>query len=187
MVPVESRPSTHNVMTRRFAGVAATIALVLYVGHAVAAGPGIVFESSWDTGLGVAANVVKDGGKWPNYWEFNNGTGVQLLSVVAGGVNGHNALRVQQRGSSYAANLQVDNFIATSTDYYLRYYMKNDDTSSSGDHIVTVDTYQYPNLTFMRKYGGPSSFRAVMSLYGCGYTYPIGHWTAAQQLSNGQW
>jgi len=161
--------------------------LLVSVGHRVTALPGIVFESTWDTAVGLTANAVKDGSKWPNYWEFNNGTGVQLLSVVSGGVNGHNALRVQQRGSSYAANLQVDNFIAPSTDYYLRYYMRNDDTSSSGDHIVTVDTYQYPNLTFMRKYGGASSFRAVMSLYGCGYTYPIGHWTAAQQIPNGQW
>ncbi len=187
MVPFAFRTSARSTFITRVGGAAGAILVLAYVGRAIAAGPGIVFDSSWDTAVGVTANAVKDGSKWPNYWEFNNGTGVQLLSVVSGGVNGHNALRVQQRGSSYAANLQIDNFIPASTDYYLRYYMKNDDTSSSGDHIVTVDTYQYPNLTFMRKYGGPSSFRAVMSLYGCGYTYPIGHWTAAQQLSNGQW
>jgi Big-like domain-containing protein len=187
MVPFGFRTTPRSVLISRFAGVAAALMVLVYVAHAIAAGPGIVFESSWDTAIGLAANAVKDGGKWPNYWEFNGGSSVQLLSVVSGGVSGHNALRVQQRGSSFAANLQIDNFIAPSTDYYLRYYMKNDDTSSAGDHIVTVDTYQYPNLTFMRKYGGGSSFRAVMSLYGCGYTYPIGHWTAAQQLSNGQW
>jgi hypothetical protein len=190
MVRAEPRLSSrlrHNIL--RIARSAAVVLLLIAGGHAAISGfaSGVVFESNWDTAIGLTQSAVTDGGKWPNHWEFNNGSSVQLLSVVSGGVNGHNALRVQQRGSSYAANLQVDNFIAPSTDYYLRYYMKNDDTSSSGDHIVTVDTYQYPNLTFMRKYGGPSSFRAVMSLYGCGYTYPIGHWSPAQNLSNGQW
>jgi hypothetical protein len=173
----------------RIASAVLVTLLLVYAGREIVggAGTGIIFESNWDTGVGLAGSIVSDGGKWPNYWEFNGGSSVQLLSVVSGGVNGHNALRVQQRGSSYAANLQVDNFIAPSTDYYLRYYMKNDDTSSSGDHIVTVDTYNYPNLTFMRKYGGASSYRIVMSLYGCGYTYPIGHWSPAQNLTNGQW
>jgi hypothetical protein len=146
-----------------------------------------VFTSNWNTATGTSTAAVTDGGKWPNYWEFNNGSGVQLLSVVTGGVNGHNALRVQQRGSSYAANVQVDNFMTQSTDYYLRFYTRNDDTSGSGDHIVTVDTWEYDNLTFMRKYGGSSSWRFVMSLYGCGFTYPIGHWGPAASLTNGQW
>jgi hypothetical protein len=163
--------------------------LVVLLGYSAVAGlaPGVLFESNWDTAAGLTFNAVTDGAKWPNYWEFNGGSSVQLLSVVSGGVNGHNALRVQQRGSTYAANLQLDNFIAPSTDYYLRYYMKNDDTSSAGDHIVTVDTYQYSNLTFMRKYGNGATWRAVMSLYGCGYTYPIGHWSPPTNLTNGQW
>ena len=152
-----------------------------------ASGGEVVFESNWDTATGTAGSAVNDGGRWPNYWEFNNGSGVQLLSVVGGGVNGHNALRVQQRGSSYAANVQLDDFLPPSTDYYLRYYMKNDDTSSAGDHVVTVDTYNYSNLTFMRKYGSGSSWRFVVSLYGCGFTYPIGHWGPTQTLANGQW
>ena len=190
MVRIDPRSLLSRVRTTSQLGraIAAAVLLVL-VGHSGIAGfqSGILFESNWDTASGLAANAVTDGGKWPNWWEFNGGSSVQLLSVVSGGVNGHNALRVQQRGSSYAANLQLDNFIAPSTDYYLRYYMKNDDTSSAGDHIVTVDTYQYPNLTFMRKVGGPTSFRLLMSLYGCGYVYPIGHWSPAQNLSNGQW
>ena len=148
---------------------------------------GVIFDSTWDTATGTSTNAVTDGGRWPNYWEFNNGSSVQLLSVVSGGPNGHNALRVQQRGSSYAANLQLDNFLPQSTDYYLRFYMKNEDTSTEGDHVVTVDTWQYPNLTFMRKHGGASSWRFVASLYGCGFTYPIGHWSPSQALVNGQW
>jgi len=190
MVPFEPRALLPRlVLNGRIARAASTTFLLVCLGGSVATGlgPGIVFESNWDTATGTATSAVNDGGRWPNYWEFNGGSSVQLLSVVSGGVNGHNALRVQQRGSSYAANLQVDNFIASSTDYYLRYYMRNDDTSSSGDHIVTVDTYNYPNLTFMRKYGGASSYRIVTSLYGCGYTYPIGHWSPPQNLTNGQW
>jgi Big-like domain-containing protein len=154
---------------------------------AAAADPGVIFESNWDTATGLASNAVSDGGRWPNYWEFNNGSSVQLLSVVPDGPNGHNALRVLQRGSTYAANVQIDNFIPQSTDYYLRYYMKTDDTSREGDHIVTVDTWNYQNLTYMRKYGGATSFTYEVSVYGCGYTYPIGRWTPVQNLMNGQW
>jgi hypothetical protein len=113
------------------------------------------------------------------------------MSVVSGasinGPGGRNALKVVQRGTSYAANVQQDNVLPPSTDFYIRYYMRNDDNSSSGDHIVTVDTYGYQNLTFMRKYGGASSWRFVTSLYGCGYTYPIGHWGPSLALSNGVW
>ncbi|MGB2713846.1 MAG: Ig-like domain-containing protein [Vicinamibacterales bacterium] len=167
--------------------IAVALAIVLLAHRVGGQSTGVVFESSWDTAAGTSSSAVTDGGRWPNYWEFNGGSTVQLLSVVSGGINGHNALRVQQRGSTYAANVQVDNFIAQSTDYYIRYYMKNDDTSSSGDHIVTVDTYQYPNLTFMRKYGNSSNWRFVVSLYGCGYTYPIGHWGPSQTLALGQW
>jgi hypothetical protein len=169
---------------------AAVVALLLVVigrGDTANGASGIVFESTWDGAIGLTQAAITDGGRWPNYWEFNGGTSVQLLSVVPDGVNGHNALRVQQRGPTFAANLQIDNVVPQSTDYYLRYYMKNDDTSGSGDHIVTVDTYNYPNLTFMRKFGGPSSWRFVVSVYGCGYTYPIGHWGPATPLSLGQW
>ena len=148
---------------------------------------GVIFESNWDTASGTSRNAVTDGGRWPLYWEFNNGAAVQLLSVVSGGPNGHNALRVQQRGPAYAANIQLDNFVLPSTDYYVRYYMRNDDTSSAGDHIVTADTWQYPNLTYMRKYSNGSSWRFVVSMYGCGYTYPIAHWGPTQRLSHGQW
>jgi hypothetical protein len=150
-------------------------------------GGAAVFTSNWDTASGTSTTAVTDGGRWPNYWEWNGSSNVQLLSVVPEGVNGHNALRVQQRGSTYAANLQVDNLLPQSRDYYLRYYMKNDDTSGAGDHVFTADTWQYWNLTYMRKESGPVSWKFVTSLYGCGYTYPIGHWAPALRLLNGQW
>ena len=147
----------------------------------------VVFEADWGTATGTSTPAVTDGGRWPNYWEFNNGTGVQLLSVVPGGPEGHNALRVQQRGSSFAADLQIDDVLPQSRDYYLRFYMRNDDTSSAGDHVVTVDAWHYQNLTFLRKYSGSADWRFVMSMYGCAEQYPLNHWGPPGRLPRGQW
>src|SRR5216117_116088 len=153
---------------------------------------GVVFQSDWST-VGTAYADVTDGGRWMNYWEFNNGDPIQLISVVSGAsVNapgGRNALKVVQRGSvpGYAANIQQDRVVPPSTDFYVRFYMRNDDTSPAGDHIVTVDTYQYANLTYVRKTASATTWQLTSSFYGCGYTYPIGHWTLAQPLVNGAW
>ena len=153
---------------------------------------GVVFQSDWLT-VGTTYAAVTDGGRWMNYWEFNNGAPVQLLSVVSGAsVNapgGRNALKVLQLGSvpGYAANIQQDNILPPSTDYYVRFYMRNDDTSPAGDHNVTVDTYQYANLTYVRKTASATTWQLTSSFYGCGYTYPIGHWNLAQPLTNGAW
>jgi len=148
---------------------------------------GVVFESNWSTDTGTARNAVTDGGRWKKYWEFNNGTGVQLLSVVPGGPGGRNALQVLQRGPTYAANVQQNNVVPPSRGFYVRFYMRNDDTSAAGDHVVTVDTWQYANLTFMRKWGVDNGWQFVMSVYGCGFTYPIGHWGPSVTLSRGAW
>ncbi|PYO44466.1 MAG: hypothetical protein DMD29_00320, partial [Gemmatimonadetes bacterium] len=153
---------------------------------------GVVFQSDWSTATGTAFTTVTDGGRWMNYWEFNNGTGVQLMSVVSGasinGPGGRNALKVLQRGPTYAANVQQDNVLPPSTDFYVRFYMRNDDTSPNGDHIVTVDTWGYSNLTFMRKTSSNTAWQFVISMYGCGFTYPIGHWGPTNAtLSHGVW
>ena len=147
----------------------------------------VVFESDWSTDTGTSARAVTDGGRWQHYWEFNNGTGVQLLSVVPGGPGGRNALRVVQRGPHFAAVLQQDKVVPASTDFYVRYYMRNDDTSSTGDHVVTVDIYQYGNLTFMRKWGVHDGWRFAISLYGCGTPYPLAHWGPNLTLRLGAW
>jgi hypothetical protein len=176
-------------------GVTGTAALTV----TVAPPGGVAFQSDWSTGTGTAANVVTDGGRWANYWEFNGGSSVQLLSVVSGmgAPGGRNALKVLQRGSTYAANLQQGPvsvggnasppIVPVSTDYYVRYYMRNDDTSGAGDHIVTPDTWQYPNLEYMRKSGGSAGWTFVMGLYGCGYVYPVGYWHPAVTLQRGTW
>ena len=162
-------------------------ALVVHVTLQGDAEGGVVFESHWSTDIGTSRTAVTDGGRWKKYWEFNRGTGVQLLSVVPGGPGGRNALKVVQRGSTYAANVQQDRVVRPSKDFYLRFYMRNDDTSSAADHIVTVDTWKYANLTFLRKWGVANGWQFAVSLYGCGFVYPIGHWSPAATLRHGEW
>ena len=151
-----------------------------------AGGGAIVFESNWPT-IGTSTAAVTDGGRWPTWNEYDDdGSGTQLLTVVSGGPSGLNALRVLQRGHD-AAHLIKENFIAQSQDYYVRFYMKTDDTSSAGDHIVTVEPFHYANLTFMRKYGGSTTWGFDLSMYGCSQSYPVVHWGPPQRLNNGQW
>jgi hypothetical protein len=147
-----------------------------------------VFESKWST-VGTSIAVVSDGGRWKNYWEFNNGTGVQLLSVVPLGPPGYpNALQVLQRGSTLAGDVQQDNILPPSTDYYVRFYMRNDDTSPAGDHVVTPDIYQYGNLTYVRKTSGVTGWQYVISMYGCpSAVYPLYHMGPALTLAHGVW
>src|SRR5260370_27283647 len=142
----------------------------------------VLFESNWSTDTGATRDAVTDGGRWQDYWEFNNGAPVQLLSVVRGGPGGRNALRVLQRGSKpgYAAFVEQDNVVPPSTGYFVRFYMRNDDTSSAGDHIVTLDPYQYANLTYMRRLSGGARWRFAISVYGCGSIYPLSHWSSQQ-------
>ena len=147
----------------------------------------VVFQSDWSTALGASERAVTDGGRWHHYWEFNHGTTVQLLSVVPGGPGGRNALRVIQRGPGYAAAVQQDTILPPSTDYYVRYYMRNDDTSSAGDHLAVAGIYSWENLTYLRKFGGRSAWRFATSLFGCGYVYPIGHWSPQLTLLPGRW
>ena len=148
---------------------------------------GVVFESDWSTATGTSQSAVRDGTRWGNYWEFNNGTGAQLMSVVTGGPGGRNALKVLQRGQNLAAAVQQDGLPILSTDYYVRFYMRNDDTSPSGDHAVTPDIYTYANLTYIRKMSGSSGWQFVMSLYGCEALYPFIHLGPAITLAHGVW
>src|SRR5213592_3543793 len=39
----------------------------------------------------------------------------------------------------------------------------------------------------MRKYSGASGWNFVVSMYGCGFVYPISHWGPSLKLANGQW
>jgi len=146
---------------------------------------GVVFESDWSTALGNdPVSALRDGGRWS--WEADWGGG-KIMSVVSGGPGGHNALRVVQRGELFAAFIGKDNLVPPSTDYYVRYYMRNDDTSPSGDHVVVPDYQAYPNLTYMRKYSSSTGWRFVISMYGCSFIYPISHIGPTVELAHGVW
>jgi uncharacterized protein YjdB len=151
----------------------------------VAAPGGVVFQSDWSTALGNdPVTALRDGGRWS--WEADWGSG-KLMSVVTGGPGGRNALKVLQRGGSYGAFVGKNSVLPPSTDYYVRFYMRNDDVSGSGDHIVVPDYQAYSNLTFVRKYGSSNGWRFDMSLYGCSFIYPISHIGPDVTLSNGVW
>src|SRR5436309_1845282 len=144
---------------------------------------GVIFQSDWTSGTGNTSQVVTDGNRWAHWFEFNSGG---LLSVVAGGPSGYaNALRVQQRGPAYSAVVTKETFVPQSTDFYLRYYMRNDDTSPVGDHIVTADIYNYSWLTYMRKSGAGAGWSFVMLLPGGGY--PLLDWGPTVTLARGAW
>ena len=154
----------------------------------VATNDGVVFESDWSTATGTSRRTVTDGGRWRHYDEWNHGSGVQLLSVVTGGPGGRNALRVMQRGSTYAAALQQDNVLPPSTDFYVRFYMRNDDTSPGGDHIVVSGIYSWEQFTYIRRLTTATTWRNSNNISSCGsWTYPIGHWYGRRALTNGQW
>jgi hypothetical protein len=154
---------------------------------------GVVFQSDWGTATGTSTDAVTDGRRWKHYDEWNRGTGVQLLSVVPGGPGGRNALQVVQRGSTFAAAVQQDKVLPRSMDFYVRFYMRNDDTSPPGDHIVVSGVFSWAHLTYMRKFGkgrtyvGNSGWQFVIALFGCGYTYPLGYWGPSATLRYGTW
>jgi len=150
--------------------------------------PPLIFSSDW------ASGVVKD--TWDTYDEFNNGSGVILAHVLPGfGPGGANALQVKQAGDppGYAVNLQKAGILAPGQDFWVRYYFRTDDTSGAGDHCTTCNFYQYDNLTFLRKMGGPTSWRYITSCYGVPISppqnanYPVGHWSLRDRLQNGIW
>jgi len=144
---------------------------------------GVIFQSNWSTALGATADAVGDGGVWEHWDDFDQ---CGLLSVVAGGPAGYaNALRVQQRGPTCAADVNTPGFVPLSTSYYLRYYMRNDDTSPTGDHVVTCDVFHYHLLTYLGKESGPSTWAFYMLLPGGGY--PLTLWRPPVTLAQATW
>lgn len=140
---------------------------------------GLLFASDWLSG------TPKD--NWDLYDEWTGAIGSKLMSVAPGfAPGGRNALRVLQHGE-LAAAVQKKNTIPAGTDFYVRFYFRNDDTSSPGDHCAAGDVFEYPNLTLLRKSSGPNDWQHIISVYGCGYVYPVGHWTLRARLARLAW
>ena len=147
---------------------------------------GLVFQSDWGT-AGTVASAVTDNALWDQYDEFNT-SGGQILSVVAGaGPGGRNALRVVQRGVSYAAEIQKHNVVPPSTDFYVRFYMRNDDTSPAGDHAVEpgLSADFWTNLMYIRKTSGSNGWQETIGTPNAGY--PVGYWSLPAPLALGVW
>jgi len=152
----------------------------------VTGGGGLVFQSDWSTATGATAAAVTDGGKWDTWDDFGNG---QLLSVVSGvgAPGGRNALRVLQRGVSYAADVIKHGFVPVSTDFYVRFYMRNDDTSPPGDHTVEPGLFaaSWNNLIYVRKTSSASAWQEIIGTENAGY--PVDYWHLRTSLAPGVW
>lgn len=143
----------------------------------------ILFESNWDKGLGSDEIYVTDGGKWDDY--ADRGIKTPILSVVL--INGIRALRVMQQGE-HSANIQKLNLLPLNEDYKIHLKMRNDDTSPSGDHIVTPDIFQYGSLTYVRRYATDVDWTFDISTLGIDtheVPYPIHYWQPSVRLSFG--
>ncbi len=171
-------------------GVAAALALAAAVagetGCLASPRDGVVFQSDWSTDTGTSRRAVTDGGRWNKYFEFND-SGVQLLSVVPEGPGGRNALRVLQRGVHFAAEVERDNILPPSKDFYVRFYVRNDDTSSVDDHAVEPGLFadSWNNLIYIRKSSGSTGWKNVVATINAGY--PVNYWRPNVTLSLGVW
>jgi len=147
---------------------------------------GVVFQSDWSTDTGTSRRAVTDDGRWKKYYEFN-ASGFQLLSVVPEGPGGRNALRVLQRGVHFAAEVEQDNVLPPSKDFYVRFYMRNDDTSQTADHAVEpgLSADFWNNLIYVRKTAAPNGWRTVVGTMNGGY--PVNYWGPDATLALGAW
>jgi uncharacterized protein YjdB len=158
-------------------------------------GGGVVFSSDWSSSsLGSSNAAITEGGRWnQRYCDMFP----DLMHVVASetppGTPLTRSLRLQQRATQCRA-VEVKNAIPRSTSYFVRYYFRNDDTSSAPDHIVTTNTMGYTQLTFLGKQSSSSGYQYFLILQGGGRTYPVNWWyiydRATRQrvrLPLGQW
>jgi len=146
--------------------------------------PPLVFQSDWTHGTDVT-----DGGLWDTHDEFNNGnTSLPALSVVPGiGPGGRNALMFTQRGPQLANDVGKHNLIPPSTDFWLRFYFRNDDTSSSADHAVEPGLFadSWNSLIYVRKSGSPTGWQQTIGTLLS--PYPVNFWNLRNLLALGVW
>jgi uncharacterized protein YjdB len=148
----------------------------------------VLLQSDWAQAL--ATRDFTDGGRWTKF-DGSSGT----MSVVAAGPNAAypNAIQFIQQGTAGWAYIQKTGFAPPSTDYYLRFYFREDDTSPAQDHAVVTDAYTWQDLMYIRKTGND---QATTGRTGSGWsycilfydpiTYPVGNWRSPQ-LQHGVW
>jgi hypothetical protein len=120
---------------------------------------GVLFASDWSSALGNTDAALRDGGKW-DVAEVGGTTPVNPNEAVVvnttAPLGATNALRLQQQGASPIGWARVAKFHFTlpSGDYYVRYYVRNDDVSGAADdHVVEPGLVGslYNDLTYLNK------------------------------------
>ena len=137
---------------------------------------GVLFQSNWDTALGTSDAAFRDTsapfGPWSVFEVGGTVAGNPNEMVVVSGVAPAgltNSLRIQQQGSSANGWCRVakQNFTPPSRDYYLRFYIRNDDVSgTSQDHVVQpgINAAQHLDLVYLNKGEFANGWRPRMTL-----------------------
>ena len=135
-----------------------------------------LLRSNWANSLGNSDAALTDGGVWdvPAEWGGmpGNTDEVNVVDTTAPqGLNPANSLRVQQQGPTNDGWCRVKkaNFTPPSTDYYLRYYIRNDDVGgTTQDHVVQPGIVGniYNDLTYLNKGEFAGGWRPRMVLGG---------------------
>lgn len=106
---------------------------------------GRLFVSNWDTAIGNTQEAIDDGGAWDMLWCSGTPSPnmFDIMTVVPGSDVGwtltDNVLRITQRGASGCANVETTNSIEPGTDFYVRFYVRNDDPTALNFHPVTLN------------------------------------------------
>lgn len=159
--------------------------------------PGVVFSSTWSTATGTSTSALRDGNRWD---ELYCGSASQTLSVVNGGTVGWtrtpNVLRIQQLGSSICGMLEKVNAVPASTTHYGRFYFRNDETSTTHNHVATYFPVGDIQIAIWNRSGRADGVELFMRTYkdasGQFAGWPYSYWKLAGngnniRLQNGTW
>lgn len=149
----------------------------------------VLFETSWERGgTGTSTYAVTDGGYFNERHgdprEYPGGPPVTILEVIDSGESipgGHNALRVEQWGDygsdmvakKPAWNPEYDGRYDVPWDFALRYYFKTKDTSTSWDHHIQANPFEYDLTWALMKSTNGSAWKP-WTMPAISYNYPDG-------------
>jgi len=102
-------------------------------------GGSFAFQSDWGTATGTSIAAIEDGGIWNHSLSVVGNTGPEAEVVAGAGVGWtrtSNVLRVQNNGSGANLGIGAENLVPASTSFFLRYWIRNDDTGANLNHPV---------------------------------------------------
>jgi uncharacterized repeat protein (TIGR01451 family) len=158
---------------------------------------GVVFSSTWSTATGTSSSALRDGNRWDDLYCGNAG---QTLAVVPGTAVGWtrtpNVLRLQQMGASICGMLEKVNAVPVSTTHYGRFYFRNDETSTTHNHVATYFPVGDIQVAIWNRAGRSDGVELFMRTYkdasGQFAGWPYSYWKLAGsgnniRLQNGTW